>query len=269
MHSVLLSAEYLPAAQSTQLAATALEYVPAAQSMQAAVPSLGVYLPETQLLQPVFVPDQPAGHKQYEMLALRDKEYDFAGHQMQSVLLSVEYLPAAQSLQVFMDPFKTTENCPGAQNMHSPDPALCLYLPATQLVQSPVTPDQPVRFAAHGRQWVDAATECEYSPTSQAVHAIDPLWALYLPTTQPLQSPCVPVQPAWHVHAADASEEKELAGQSTQLVSPVCGLYFPGAHATHSLPFAPSHPALQTQAVMTVLPTGEVEFAGQSMHIIR
>jgi hypothetical protein len=152
MQSVLLSAEYWPAAQSTQLDAPAPEYVPAAQSIQAAVPSLGVYLPETQLLQAVFVPDQPAGHKQYEMLALRDTEYDFAGHQMQSVLSSVEYLSAAQSLQVFMDPFKKTENCPGAQNMHSPDPALCLYLPATQLVQSPVTPDQPVRFAAHGRQ---------------------------------------------------------------------------------------------------------------------
>jgi len=109
-----------------------------------------------------------------------------------------EYSLSAQSLQVFMDPFKTTENCPGAQNMHSPDPALCLYLPATQLVQSPVTPDQPVLFAAHGRQWVDAATESEYSPTLQAVHAIDPFWALNLPATQLVQFPSAPVQPALH-----------------------------------------------------------------------
>jgi len=71
------------------------------------------------------------------------------------------------------------------------------------------------------------------------------------------------------VHDADASDEKELAGQSTQLELPVPALDFPAGHATHTLPFAPFHPALQIQAVMTVLATAELEFAGQCMQIIR
>jgi len=105
-HSVLLSAEYLPAAQSTQVTATALEYVPAAQLMQADVPSLGVYLPEKQLAQSPSLPDQPARHKQFVMLELRDAEYEFAGHRMHLALSSAKYSPCTQSLHVFMDPFK-------------------------------------------------------------------------------------------------------------------------------------------------------------------
>ena len=124
---------------------------------------------------------------------------------------SAKYSLCAQSLHVFRDPIKKTENCPRAQYMHSPDPALCLYLPATQLVQSPITPDQPVLFAGHGRQCVDATTESEYSPTVQAVHAIDPLWALNLPGTQPMQLPSVPVQPALHLHSVVVLGEKEFA----------------------------------------------------------
>jgi len=74
MHKVLFSAEYLSAAQSTQPAATALEYVPAAQSVHASGPLLALYLPDTQPLHSPFAPNQPALHKQYVMLALRDAE---------------------------------------------------------------------------------------------------------------------------------------------------------------------------------------------------
>ena len=227
MQVVLLSAEYLPAAQSTQLAATALEYVPAAQSVQASAPALGAYLPDTQPAQSPFVPDQPAWHKQYAMLALRDTEKEFSGHQMHSVLLSAEYLPAAQSTQLAAT---ALEYVPAAQSMQAAVPSLGVYFPETQLLQSVFVPDQPARhkqydmlalrdteyeFAGHQMQsvllsaenfpatqslhvFVAAFTENEYFPGRQSVHASDPLLALYLPDTQPLQSPFAPDQPALH-----------------------------------------------------------------------
>jgi len=255
------------AAQSTQLAATALECVPAAQSMQAATPSLGVYLPDTQPLHWPFTPDQPALHKQYVMLAGRDTEEDeFGGHRVHLVLSSVENSASAQSLHVFMDPNKENEDCRAAQCMHSPVPTLCLYLPATQLAQSPITPDQPVLLPGHARQNVDAASESEYSPTAQAVHAIGPLWALNLPDAQPVRLSCVPVQPALHLHSVVVFGEKEFAEHCIHLVLPMFAFVLPAAHVTHSLPFMLSHPALQAQSVMFVLRAGEVEFAGHSAH---
>jgi len=44
-------------------------------------------------------------------------------------------------------------------------------------------------------------------------------------------------------------------------------LYLPATHATQVDPLAPENPALQTQAVFTMLRIGEIEFAGQSEHI--
>jgi len=38
----------------------------------------------------------------------------------------------------------------------------------------------------------------EYLPDQQPVHSADPVLALYLPATQPLQLPFVPYQPALH-----------------------------------------------------------------------
>ncbi len=43
---------------------------------------------------------------------------------------------------------------------------------------------------------------------------------------------------------------------------PLAILYVPAPHATHVPPFGPVYPALQTQAVTTVLRLGELEFAG-------
>jgi len=60
MHSDLSWAEYLPAAQYTQLSADVFEYAPAAQAVHATAPSLGLNLPGTQRLHSPFAPNEPA-----------------------------------------------------------------------------------------------------------------------------------------------------------------------------------------------------------------
>ena len=53
------------------------------------------------------------------------------------------------------------------------------------------------------------------------------------------------------------------APQSKHAVDPGNALYFPGTHAVQTPPFDPEYPALQTQLVSKVDPTGEFEFVGQ------
>jgi len=109
-----------------------------------------------------------------------------------SDLSPLRYEPCAQRTHV------TAEGCeysPTPQSVHCADPGISLYLPGTQLAQSPFLPDQPALLAGHARQYVDATTNSEYSPTLQSVHGIGPLWALCSPTPQPVQLPFVPVQP--------------------------------------------------------------------------
>jgi hypothetical protein len=48
---------------------------------------------------------------------------------------------------------------------------------------------------------------------------------------------------------------------------PVNVLYFPAAHAAHGPTFGPVDPALQVQLVKAALPSGEVEFDGQALHV--
>jgi len=148
--------------------------------------------------------------------------------------------------------------------VHAEDPGLSLYLPGTQLAQSPFLPDQPALIAGHGTQYVDATANSEYSPTLQSVHGIGPLWALCSPNLQPVQLPFVPVQPGLHRQAAVVVfGGREFAGQPTQCALPRSILYVPTAHTTHVPSFAPIHPASQRQAMIAVLLAGELEFAGQ------
>ena len=53
------------------------------------------------------------------------------------------------------------------------------------------------------------------------------------------------------------------APQSKHTVDPGNALYLPGTHAVQVPPFEPEYPALQTQLVSKVDPTGEFEFVGQ------
>ena len=55
--------------------------------------------------------------------------------------------------------------------------------------------------------------------------------------------------------------------QSEQVAVPVNALYFPATHAAHRPPFGPVDPALQVQLVKAVLPTSELEFDGQTLHV--
>jgi hypothetical protein len=49
-------------------------------------------------------------------------------------------------------------------------------------------------------------------------------------------------------------------------VAAVTDWYLPATHAVHGPPFGPGKPALQVQLVKAVLPAGELEFVGQSVH---
>jgi hypothetical protein len=49
---------------------------------------------------------------------------------------------------------------------------------------------------------------------------------------------------------------------------PLKSLYVPAPHASHGPPFGPVYPALQTQAVTTVLRLGELEFAGHVKQLV-
>ncbi len=60
------------------------------------------------------------------------------------------------------------------------------------------------------------------------------------------------------------ADELEFVGQSLQLADPVDALYFPATHAVHVSPSGPVHPVLQVQEA---LPAGELDPAGQVMHV--
>jgi len=113
---------------------------------------------------------------------------------------------------------------------------------------------------------VAAIAKFEYSPAAHAVHTIDPICELCLPETHAVQLSIVPVKPALQMHVMLAIVGEELSGQRKHSPSPGPVLYVPVGHVMQSWPFAPCHPALQTQAVLSVLRAGEEEFAGQSMH---
>ena len=71
-----------------------------------------------------------------------------------------------------------------------------------------------------------------------------------------------------HVELAEAAVEYVPAPQSEQVAFPVNTLYFPATHAAHGPPFGPVDPALQVQLVKAVLPAGELEFDGQTLHVM-
>jgi len=137
--------------------------------------------------------------------------------------------------------------------MHSIDPMLCLYLPATHPLQLPSIPVHPLlhiqammlslanteyELAGHKRHFdlspaeyepaahslhvsVDSLSEPEYFPAVHGVHATDPVLSLYFPATHPLQLPSIPVHPLLQIQAVMfslANTEYELAGHNTHFV---------------------------------------------------
>jgi len=87
-------------------AAIESEYSPASQVAHAIGPLWALNLPDTQRMQLLIVPDQPAWHEQLAMLSLPTEEYVFSGHDWHSVLLPTEYVLAAQFMHVSVAEFR-------------------------------------------------------------------------------------------------------------------------------------------------------------------
>ena len=137
-----------------------------------------------------------------------------------------------------------------------------------------------------------APVAAEYVPAPQSVHSADPVDSLYFPATHAAHgSPTGPVDPALqvqfvkaplpagelefdgqalHVELVEAPTAVEYvpASQSEQVAVPVNTLYFPATHAAHWPPFDPVDPVLQVQFVKAELPAGDLEFDGQSLHVM-
>jgi len=90
----------------------------------------------------------------------------------------------------------------------------------------------------------------EYFPAAQSEHATDPALGLYLPATQGVQTPSVPVQPALQTH--------ELG-----LAIPFVETAFTHSRE-HVPPYFPPYPTLHSHVVCVILPAAELEFDGQS-----
>lgn len=131
----------------------------------------------------------------------------------------------------------------------------------------------------------------EYVPVPQSKHVADPDAILYFPGTHRVHGPpWDPVDPALQVQLAKVplpASELEFDGQvkhadsatapvlveylptpqSKHKVDPGTALYLPATHAVQVPPFEPEYPALQTQLLSEVEPTGEFEFVGQLEHV--
>jgi hypothetical protein len=191
------------------------------------------------------------------------------------------------------------EYIPAPQSVHTADPVDAVYLPATHAVHGPpVGPENPVLQMLQltlpaGEEEFDgqamhaeAPTAVEYVPVPQSVHAADPVDALYLPATHTVHGPPVgPENPVLQMlQLALPAGEEEFDGQAmhaeaptaveyvpspqaVQLADPVDVLYLPATHAAHGPPFGPIAPALQVQLVKAPLPAGELDPAGQALHV--
>jgi len=222
--------------------------------------------------------------------------------------------------------------------VQAPAPESNLYLPATQPTQLPFAPSHPAsheqlarvslpptekEFAGHARHSdrssagyppasqgaqssVDASSAREAFPAAHKVHGSGPGASLYLPATQPTQTPfvldqpavqkqsalsslpCRECEPAWHsTHCELSSEEYEPAAQCVQLFTGeataaeknppshcthpssdrACTLYLPAGQALQLPPVV--YPALHLHAAALSLPFGESECALQGIHVER
>ncbi len=195
-----------------------------------------LYLPATHSAQgPPSGPDAPEMQKQSVKTVPPLNELEFAGHSLQfteAVLLTVpEYLPSPQL-------------------MHSADPCVSLYFPATHALQIPPSgPDTPgvqVQFVKKelpadelefvGQSLQTALPVCIlYFPSEHAVHGppsgpAEPALQLQLVTVELPVGEVDNAGQARHVDSsvAPSSLEKVPGPQLLQKVDPAAVLYFPG-----------------------------------------
>ena len=194
----------------------------------------------------------------------------------------------------------STENVLFGHSSHAALPVIVLKDPGKHAEQKPpfgpVNPALQVQavtvvlelgafaFVGHVRQ-VDevlAPTATEYVAVPQSVHAALPALVLYLPATHAVQAPTGPVLPAGqsNTHAvlpacetppaphgvqalAPVVPEYVPAEQSVHATLPLLVLYLPATQVEHTPPSGPVNPALQVQAALAELDTGEFDPTGQ------
>ena len=199
----------------------------------------------------------------------------------------------------------TPENVLFGQTVHAALPTCVLKVPATQARHGPPSgPEYPLLHTHTALDTPDCAfalqfehVEIDVAPVTlenvfaeQFRHADVPVTVLYLPGTHSAHGPPFgPLAPVLHVQAVNAEllvTELELSGQLrhlsellapsvpeyvptkqfVQAAVPFVILYLPTAHNVHTPPSGPVAPALQTHAVITVLPGPETVFGGQIRH---
>jgi hypothetical protein len=238
-------------------------------------------------------PVDPALQVQFAKASLPGGEFEFDGQRMH-----VEPVVA----------FTDVEYVPATQFVHAADPAVNLYFPATHAAHGPPfgpvhpelqahqeiesDPKPVIEFDGQTLHVVELAA-VEYVPDPQFVHASDPVKDLYFPATHAAHGPPFgPVHPELqvlqfvkaelpagelefdvqllHVELAEAPTAVEYvpAPQFVHAADPVDDLYFPATQAEHGPAFAPVDPALQVQFVKAELPASELEFDGQSLHVM-
>jgi hypothetical protein len=255
-------------------APVAEEYVPAPQSVHAADPVVTLYFPVTHAAHgSPSGPVDPTLQVQFTKAALPAGEFEFDGQtlhvELAEALTAVEYVPATQSEQVA-------------------DPVDSLYCPARQAEQVPPSgPENPASQVQFVKSKLPSG-ELEFD--GQSLHVV-PVNVLYCPATHaahgPPSGPVDPVLQVQLVKAALPSGEVEFDGQtlhvelaeaptaveyvpatqSEQVAVPVNDLYCPARQAEQVPPSGPENPASQVQLVKSTLPSGELEFDGQSLHV--
>jgi hypothetical protein len=127
------------------------------------------------------------------------------------------------------------------QELATEAPTAAEYFPATQAVQLVAK---------------EAPTVGEYFPAVQSEHA-EPANE-YVPAAQATQA----------VEVVDPDGEDVPALQLEHTSEPTAALCFPTTHAVHVPPFTPVYPASHRHSTTRLLPLGESEFAGQSVHVL-
>jgi len=199
----------------------------------------------------------------------------------------------------------TPENVLFGQTVQSALPTCVLKVPATQARHEPPSgPVYPLLHTHTALDTADCAfalqfehVESDVAPVTlenvfaeQFRHTDVPVITLYFPGTHSAHGPPFgPLAPALQMHAVSTellATELELSGQLrhlsellapsvpeyvptkqfVQAAVPFVILYLPTAHNVHTPPSGPVAPALQTHAVITVLPGPETVFGGQIRH---
>jgi uncharacterized protein YnzC (UPF0291/DUF896 family) len=227
------TSEYLPAAQATQAVDVVDpdgEDVPALQLEHKSEPTVALCFPTTHAVHvPPFTPVYPALHRHLLMASLPLEENEFA----------VQFVHV-----LYAEAPRVSEYFPAAQSkqeLATEAPTAAEYLPAIQ----------PVQLVAK-----EAPTVGEYFPAVQSEHE-EPA-SEYLPAAQATQA----------VDVVDPDGEDVPALQFEHTSEPTAVLCFPTTHAVHVPPFTPVYPALHRHPTTRLLPLGESEFAGQSVHVL-